>query len=153
MRKASRLLFLLGAIFGLVTLASIVSTALFLATGGTIAGVVLLIIGATAYDGWWIFFEIGLPIWGGTLLGAIMTFITATVPALCLILGILGAVLKKGPKPLLIIELILAALMLVVSSDALIPALLLLIAAVLGLSEKKEEPKEVVEEEQIEEVK
>ncbi len=143
MKKASKLSFIFGGVFGLLSILTVLSFSFLLWIGGAVPGLVLGIIDIGS-DFPWIFLTIGLPIMGGLWILSGISLLGVIFPFICMVLSLIAGIKKKGSKALSIICMVLSIF--AIFSGSTVQGILMLLGAIFFLSQPKEEPQvEVVE--------
>ena len=145
MKKASKLLYIIGGVFCLMSVVSVLASVAFMWLGGFVPGLVLGIL-SLAYNEAYYFLAIGLPIMGGLWISAFALLPTIVLPLVSLVLALIAGFKRKGSgKVLAIINLILAILLLL--NGDVIPGILILLASVFVIGRLSEE-KEIAEQQE-----
>ena len=151
MRKASKILMILGAVFALVTVVSNLITAFAFGTIGVLLGGGLIIGGVASGESsaMTAMISIGLSYGLGFILTAIIIACACIYPLISTILGFIGS-RKKAGKVIFILNIVFGVFLAYNfgSGYGLVAAVLLLVGSFLGLSAVKEEKAALAEEEQ-----
>ncbi len=158
MRKASKILLILGAVFSVVTCLSLIENAIGFATAGFFTGIGLSIGYFASGMGEEVLalLIMGISYFVSFNIVAIVMLVTAIFPLISAILGFIGGAKPRKKKAIYIVNIVFAILLALnfTSGYGLVSAVLILVGSFLALSALKEEKalEEVQEEPVVEEV-